>query len=704
MVELIDAGADCNVQNKLEQTVLHTLMVYGGKEGLSLTEEQLVELLTLVIIKGHADVKIADYEMCIPLHYAISESCPTIIEILLQSGSNVNFQNVWGGTPLHLISCIGNSELIATLLQNGADPCIQDNEGKTCLHSAASMGNYSAIPIIVNSYLEQHTKADVKTNSDSAPLIDVKDVNGQTAIHLSAINKQIEATALLIAYNADVNATDNYGATSLHYGAVGGTIEIVEMLVNACADVSKCDCNGMTAIELACERHYYETASAIQRAKALQLGICDESAERTEKMNANRKLCPADNIFTTYVHESSLYTDPFDLGHIDRALVEEMSVEFQGDFEKYLHEMVHVLGVGVIPQNEEVHEIQVAIENFIQRLALTMAEIDGRFQGTLLKSGSWYEGTKVEDPNEFDFMLCLKEFEKFCSVEIKQDQVDGIIVSRKDKTSENFDAFFRNNELQSTDLMESFVLVAKRALSRLRYESNCRNLQVQGITEHSLIDATWLLPGTATCELKFTWTGPRYKQLIITTDLVPAIYAGLLPRSSSLTSVAQELREIGCHVVSKSGNWRLSFSLAEKLIFDRLQSESKEAYIRAKIALHPAVSGRFFLINPARDSNCLAHLVEDWDVSDTDDSQIDEIMDGEEIEESGVRQHEDVVGVGASAFQKGCDLVENIDSFTFSEVRDTAEESEAKRVDSVDIIFGPCNIDHNSLAPQELPT
>ena len=701
MVALIDAGADCNVQNKLKQTVLHTLMVYGGKQGLSLTEEQLIELLTLVIIMGHADVNIADYEMCIPLHYAISESCPTIIEILLQSGSNANFQNIWGGTVLHLLGCIEDFELITTLLHNGADPCIQDHEGKTCLHSAASMGNYSAISIIMDFYLQQRASGDVKTASDSARLTDVKDVNGQTAIHLSAINKHIEATALLIAYNADVNATDNYGATCLHYGAIGGTIEIVEMLVNACADVSKCDCNGTTAIELAYERHYYETASAIERARALQFGICVASAEGTDKINANHKLCPADNIFTTYIHEASLYTDPFDLGHIDRALIEEMSIEFQGDFEKYLCEMVHVLGVGVIPQNEEVHEIQVAIENFIQRLVLTMSEIDDRFQGTLLKSGSWYEGTKVGDPNEFDFMLCLKEFEKFCSVEIKQDQVDGIIVSRKDQISEKFDAFFRNNELQSTDLMESFVLVAKRALSRLKYESNCRSLQVQGITEHSLIDATWLLPGTATCELKFTWTGATYKQLIITTDLVPAIYAGLLPRSSSLTSVAQELRETGCHVVSKSGNWRLSFSLAEKLIFDRLQSESKEAYIRAKIALHPVVSGRFFLVNPTRDSNCLVHLGESWDMSDKDDSQVDETFDGEGNDKSEMRQNIDVVRGSASAFQQGCHMVENIDNFTSSEVRDTAEESEIKRVNTVDTKFDHCNINHDSLALQK---
>ena len=49
--------------------------------------------------------------------------------------------------------------------------------------------------------------------------------------------------------------------------------------------------------------------------------------------------------------------------------------------------------------------------------------------------------------------------------------------------------------------------------------------------------------------------------------------------------------------MSKSGSWRISFSLAERSIFQQLSDESKEAYICAKIALHPAFSGRFFIVN-----------------------------------------------------------------------------------------------------------
>lgn len=679
ILALIEAGADCNIPNKLGQTVLHTLLVYGGEGALSLTEEQLNDLLTLVITLGHADVHMADYEKCIPLHYAIAESA-TIIEVLLQSGSDVNFQNIWGGTALHLLSCNGDSESIATLLNYGANPWIQDRDGKTCLHHAASMGNESSISIIIDYYLRQSNRNNVQENSDSLSLIDIKDLNGQTAIHLSSINKKIEATALMIAYNADMNATDNFGATCLHYGAVGGTIEIVEMLVNAGADPAKLDCNGMTAKELAYERHYFETALAIERTS-----------------NYDSKLHPADNIFNTYIHKSRLLMNPFDLQHIDKMLMEEMSKEFQGDFGKYLHEMTYVLGIGRIPCTEEVAQIQVAIENFIEKLALTIAEIDDRFQGNILKCGSWYEGTKVGEPNEFDFMLCLSEIENLCSAKIREDQIDGITVFKKDSSlrSKKFDLFFREDELQSGDLMEHFVLVARRALSRLKYESNCCNLQVQGITEHSLVDATWLLPGTVTCELKFTWTGPRYKQLIITTDLVPAIYIDHLPKSSSFTSIAQELDETGCHIVSKSGSWRLSFSLAEKTIFERLHTKNKEAYIHAKIALHPAVSGRFFLINPDDNPDSPKYWIDDWDLSETEKDHTSDILYDVGNEINRKKENEDVVNIFRGTFKKpggeffnipqamgedSLTLDDDVEVSVLSEVEDAVKEYEEKQM------------------------
>ena len=645
MAALIDAGADCNIPNNLGQTALHTVLLYGGGIGLSLTEEQVIDLVTLLIINGHADVSKADYENCTPLHYALCGDSIAAVEILLQSGSDVHSQNVWGGTALHLLCYTDTSDWMNVLFEYGADPRAGDNEGKTCLHIAASVGNTSAMAVILEQdKAQQNNKSIVKPTTEGIPLVDVRDSNGQTAIHLSAVNKNIEATALLIEFDADVNIRDKFGATSLHYGAAGGTIEIVQMLVTAGADTAKVDCNGMTAMEVATGRHYHETAAAIFQAQQEEATACGPSTIETENKCAKLQHYPADNIFNVYIHELSLSTDPFDLSHIEKGLMEEMSNDFQGNFEKYLRGMMHVPGIGKIPDNDEVLQLQTAVEDFVGKLAQTMADIDDRFEGCILKSGSWYEGTKVGDPEEFDFMLCLKHFEEMCNVNVPENQIDDIAVLKKDlPLSGRYDRFFQGDTLQSDELMESFVLLAKRALSKLKYETSCSNLHVLGITEHSLIGDTWVQTGTVTCELKFAWTGPRYKQLIITADLVPALYVGPLPTSSTFTSIARELRETGCHVVSKSGSWRLSFSLAEKSIFQQLSNESKEAYICAKIALHPAVSGRFFIVNSGINTfetgQNIQYIEGGWEFDNTEAMNTGEAMEVEIAEGEVYMEH-----------------------------------------------------------------
>ena len=92
-----------------------------------------------------------------------------------------------------------------------------------------------------------------------------------------------------------------------------------------------------------------------------------------------------------------------------------------------------------------------------------------------------------------------------CYVDVAENQIDDIEVLRKDLplSGKVRQILSRRRTLQSDELMESFVLLAKRALSKLKYESSCSNLHVLGITEHSLIDDTWVLTGTVTCELKF---------------------------------------------------------------------------------------------------------------------------------------------------------------------------------------------------------
>lgn len=52
----------------------------------------------------------------------------------------------------------------------------------------------------------------------------------------------------------------------------------------------------------------------------------------------------------------------------------------------------------------EVKEIQEAVEVFVCELLEIVGILEGRFISTVIPCGSFYEGTKVTAPDEFDFM------------------------------------------------------------------------------------------------------------------------------------------------------------------------------------------------------------------------------------------------------------------------------------------------------------
>ena len=70
-------------------------------------------------------------------------------------------------------------------------------------------------------------------------------------------------------------------------------------------------------------------------------------------------------------------------------------------------------------EHEEVKEIEETVRNLVEEIAETIAQKEPLFQSTVLQSGSFYEGLKVEGPNEFDFMICLEELSKPGVCEIK---------------------------------------------------------------------------------------------------------------------------------------------------------------------------------------------------------------------------------------------------------------------------------------------
>ncbi len=83
-------------------------------------------------------------------------------------------------------------------------------------------------------------------------LLNAKDIEGYTALHLAVTEKRLEIVRELIKSGGNVNA-EEYGnkCIPLHLACMVGEKEIVEELVKAGAEIEQADKFGMTAMDYA---------------------------------------------------------------------------------------------------------------------------------------------------------------------------------------------------------------------------------------------------------------------------------------------------------------------------------------------------------------------------------------------------------------------------------------------------------------------
>ena len=118
--------------------------------------------------------------------------------------------------------------------------CARNAEGQTILHLATQRGNLAII-----NYIAQTAK---RFNE----LVNSKDFNGRTALHLATGNKRTaDAITLLLSLGADIRGRDHDGRSALHHAAKIGRMQAVESLVAAlepdlASELHVADIRGMT--------------------------------------------------------------------------------------------------------------------------------------------------------------------------------------------------------------------------------------------------------------------------------------------------------------------------------------------------------------------------------------------------------------------------------------------------------------------------
>lgn len=178
---LIKLGVPLNEKNSHGDTPLHLAVQFKNSE----TVEKLIFEGALINVENNTKI--------FPLHLAASIGDEHIINMLLEHGAKINACDENGMHPIHYAVKSGKKTVIRTLLDCGASLVECDYRKNNVLHHACECGNDDLVV-----YILRHTM-----------LIDMKNIYGQTPLHLAAINCSTKGINALIQAGSNLELKDS---------------------------------------------------------------------------------------------------------------------------------------------------------------------------------------------------------------------------------------------------------------------------------------------------------------------------------------------------------------------------------------------------------------------------------------------------------------------------------------------------------------
>ncbi|XP_018334475.1 NF-kappa-B inhibitor cactus [Agrilus planipennis] len=158
------------------------------------------------------------------LHIAIVQRFPEVVLALIRAAPHprlLDTPNDDALTPLHLAVVTGQWHIVRWLIVAGARPGPRNLRGDSPLHICAQTGDLQTCKAITNP-VTQHERDSLALSYPAQPYhqVDLEQWNydGQTCVHVAAINGHVDVLRHLVWYGADINAREGRsGYTALHY-------------------------------------------------------------------------------------------------------------------------------------------------------------------------------------------------------------------------------------------------------------------------------------------------------------------------------------------------------------------------------------------------------------------------------------------------------------------------------------------------------
>ncbi|XP_063417526.1 uncharacterized protein LOC134700086 [Mytilus trossulus] len=133
------------------------------------------------------------------LHSAASTGNTEMVQLLIDNGIEINFQNKDGSTILFDATLKGKTDIVHWLIDKGIDINVMDTDGSTALHIAASKGNTEIVQLLIDNGIE----------------INAQNKDGNTALHLAVERQSDVMTTLLLNRGCNPNIQNIYEQTPM---------------------------------------------------------------------------------------------------------------------------------------------------------------------------------------------------------------------------------------------------------------------------------------------------------------------------------------------------------------------------------------------------------------------------------------------------------------------------------------------------------
>jgi len=201
---LINAGADLNIKENAGYTPLHEACLNG--------EYEIVKLM----IRYGADINACAQNLDTPLHDAAENRHIDVVEYLLANGAILNAKNEKGLTPIEAVS--GKFDDVRDVLLKWEKMLKKieevDDTGQTVLHHSAEDGNLE--------HLQEYLKYGANVN--------VTDYAGWTPLHEACLSGHYKCAEELLLHGADLNIPGPDGDYPLHEASYNGHKKVKIMI------------------------------------------------------------------------------------------------------------------------------------------------------------------------------------------------------------------------------------------------------------------------------------------------------------------------------------------------------------------------------------------------------------------------------------------------------------------------------------------